>query len=205
MDMCQKSKFLKKIYKHRDEKKKLRRSCDHWFSTETNPPAKESQTYMAVIVGVLVAVSFLLAAAIFFMMMRRRQRKSLSGSPLPDKSGWASQVGVGQPSPRLLDGPVGDHHEDHLLQHHRGKIYNKNNSTLSYGNHGGDLSRSDAASQYLLPHSPASAHLTRTEYQEPYHALRFSPYYSYSTLLLAGTEGPLKKANTSAGNQKTTE
>lgn len=154
---------------------------------------------MAVIVGVLVAVSFLLAAAIFFMMMRRRQRKSLSGSPLPDKAGWASQVG-GQPSPRLLDGQVSDHHEDHLLQHHRGKIYNKNTSTLTYGNNVADLSRSDAASQYLLPHSPASAHLTRTEYQEPYHALRFSPYYSYSTLLLAGTEGPLgKKVNTSAG------
>jgi hypothetical protein len=57
----------------------------------------------------------------------------------------------------------------------------------------------------LLPHSPASAHLTRTEYQEPYHALRFSPYYSYSTLLLAGTEGPMKKTNTSAGNDKKTK
>jgi hypothetical protein len=158
---------------------------------------------MAIIVGVLVAVSFLLAAAIFFMMMRRRQRKSLSGSPLPDKANWASQVGS-QPSPRLLDGSVGEHHEDQLLQHHRGKIYNKNNS-LPYGNIGADLSRSDAASQYLLPHSPASAHLTRTEYQEPYHALRFSPYYSYSTLLLAGTEGPMKKTNTSAGNDKKTK
>jgi hypothetical protein len=82
---------------------------------------------MAIIVGVLVAVSFLLAAAIIFMMMRRRQRKSLSGSPLPDKANWASQVGS-QPSPRLLDGSVGEHHEDQLLQHHRGKIYNKNNS-----------------------------------------------------------------------------
>jgi hypothetical protein len=103
-----------------------------------------------------------------------------------------------------LDGSVGEHHEDQLLQHHRGKIYNKNNS-LPYGNIGADLSRSDAASQYLLPHSPASAHLTRTEYQEPYHALRFSPYYSYSTLLLAGTEGPMKKTNTSAGNDKKTK
>ena len=172
-----------------------------FFFLESSPPARESQTYMAVIVGVLVAVSFLLAAAIFFMIMRRKQRKSLSGSPLPDKAGWASQVG-GQPSPRLLDGPVGDHHEDHLLQHHRAKIYNNSkNGTLPYGNNGTDLSRSDAASQYLLPHSPASAHLTRAEYQEPYHALRFSPYYSYSTLLLAGTDGPLKKQanNTSAG------
>nr|CAH0107509.1 unnamed protein product [Daphnia galeata] len=165
-------------------------------TNETSPPTRENQTYMAIIVGVLVAVSFLLAAAIIFMMMRRRQRKNLSGSPLPDKANWASQVGS-QPSPRLLDGSVGEHHEDQLLQHHRGKIYNKNNS-LPYGNIGADLSRSDAASQYLLPHSPASAHLTRTEYQEPYHALRFSPYYSYSTLLLAGTEGPMKKINTSA-------
>ncbi|EFX65895.1 hypothetical protein DAPPUDRAFT_303380 [Daphnia pulex] len=145
----------------------------------TSPPTRENQTYMAIIVGVLVAVSFLLAAAILFMMMRRRQRKSLSGSPLPDKANWASQVGS-QPSPRLLDGSVGEHHEDQLLQHHRGKIYNKNNS-LPYGNIGADF-----------------AHLTRTEYQEPYHALRFSPYYSYSTLLLAGTEGPMKKTNTSA-------
>lgn len=143
------------------------------------------QAYLAIVIGVLVAVSFLLAAAIFFMIFRHRQKKSLSGSPLPDKAGWQ----VAQPSPRLA-GP--DQHDDHLL-HHRAKIYSKN-GTLPC-----DISRSDAASQYLLPHSPLPHHATKAEYQEPYHALRFSPYYSYSTLLLAGTEGAHKRVNTSIG------
>ena len=43
----------------------------------------------------------------------------------------------------------------------------------------------------------------KTEYQEPYHALQFSPYYSYSTLLLAGSEGHPKSVNNpSAGKAK---
>ena len=43
--------------------------------------------------------------------------------------------------------------------------------------------------------------MVKTEYQEPYHALQFSPYYSYSTLLLAGSEGhPKSIRNPSAGN-----
>jgi hypothetical protein len=77
----------------------------------------------------------------------------------------------------LDESVLGEHYDDQLLQH-RGKIYNKKNS-LPVGNIGTDLSFSDAASQYLLPHSLASAHLTRIEYQERYHALRFSPYYNY--------------------------
>ena len=142
------------------------------------------------------------------MILRHRQRKSLSGSPLPDKAGW-----VAQPSPRLLGGQTTDldidgHHHPLVnpqQQHQRGKIYSKNSTLAGYGNVA-DLSRSSdaGASQYLLPHGSPSAlpqhmhmmmHNTKTEYQEPYHALRFSPYYSYSTLLLAGTEGQQKINN----------
>ena len=52
--------------------------------------SESQQAYLAIIIGVLVAVSVLLAAAIFFMIVRHRQRKSLGGSPLPDKSGWTT-------------------------------------------------------------------------------------------------------------------
>lgn len=191
--------------------------------TETSPP-RESQAYLAIIIGVLVAVSLLLAAAIFFMILRHRQRKSLSGSPLPDKAGW-----VAQPSPRLLGGQsavdhldVDHHHPMHgsvgsgqQQQNQRGggggKIYSKNSTLVGYGNVA-DLSRSSdaGASQYLLPHGSPSAiphghlvmHNTKTEYQEPYHALRFSPYYSYSTLLLAGTEGHQPTTTATTTNNK---
>ena len=81
-----------------------------------------------------------------------------TGNPLPNKANLASQM-WSQPIPRLLDESVlGERYDDQLLQH-RGKIYNKKNS-LPVGNIGTDLSFSDAASQYLLPHSLASAHLT---------------------------------------------
>ena len=61
--------------------------------TESKKAEREQQAaYLAIIIGVLVAVSVLLAAAIFFMMLRHRQRKSLGGSPLPDKSQWTTNA-----------------------------------------------------------------------------------------------------------------
>ena len=164
----------------------------------------------------LVAVSFLLAAAVFFMIVRHRQRKSL-GSPLPDKTGWTS---VSNASPKLM---ADDHRSSSASSGAGSKSYSKSGS-LAYGVVGGSVGggsssvdpRSDAA-QYLLV--PSSGHLLnghgggsvggsvgggrnviKTEYQEPYHALQFSPYYSYSTLLLAGSEAAKRSvANPSAG------
>lgn len=192
--------------------------------------------YLAVIIGVLVAVSGLLAAAIFFMVLRhRRQRQrtkkmnnnlSSSGSPLPDKVDWAVNGGH-QPSPRLL--PLADPHDGHdvLLPHHphqgRTKIFAKTPAghgtlltmpgSIYGGSSGGGSQRmaaaDAAASQYLLPqqHSAGNSssssayvgavdirrHPPGAEYQEPYHALRFSPYYSCSTLLLAGSSDGHKR------------
>ncbi|KAK2719726.1 hypothetical protein QYM36_005266 [Artemia franciscana] len=48
----------------------------------------ESQTYLAVIIGVLVALSLIMGASIFFIIFRNRAGKSFSGSPLPSKNGW---------------------------------------------------------------------------------------------------------------------
>lgn len=185
---------------------------------------------MAVIIGVLVAVSFLLAAAIFFLVLRHRHQRQRSknnnlssGSPLPDKADWAINGAHQQPSPHLLIGSgradqlVND--DNVLLPHHpRSKIYSgKGNGTLltipsTYGgsqhNNLRMTAADAAASQYLLPqhnnsssasssayavdglpplrHQGSIMNKSGAEYQEPYHALRFSPYYSYSTLLLAG-------------------
>ena len=157
--------------------------------------AQESQAYLAVIIGVLVAVSLLLAAAIFFMILRHRQRKSL-GSPLPDKAGWANVTPV-NPSPRLTD-PL--HHRAHNGASNGSRTLYSKSGTLPYCDPRTDV----AASQFLLPQQQQHLqHVIKTEYQEPYHALQFSPYYSYSTLLLAGTGAAInehaKKANLSQG------
>ena len=48
----------------------------------------DSQTYLAVIVGILMALSLIMAAAIFFITFRNRTGKSLNGSALPSKAGW---------------------------------------------------------------------------------------------------------------------
>ena len=65
----------------------------HELTTESKKAEREQQAaYLAIIIGVLVAVSVLLAAAIFFMILRHRQRKSLGGSPLPDKSQWTTNA-----------------------------------------------------------------------------------------------------------------
>lgn len=174
----------------------------------------ESRAYLAVVIGVLVAVSVLLAAVIFFMVMRHRQRKSV-GSPLPDKTGWAN-VGAVSASPRLGDAL----HREHLgeLTGVGGgvgggsggagsrNLYSKNGTLLPYCD---PRCAGDAATQFLLPppqQSQCLQHVIKTEYQEPYHALQFSPYYSYSTLLLAGSnaisDGHIKTQSQgpSAGN-----
>jgi len=154
--------------------------------------SESQQAYLAIIIGVLVAVSVLLAAAIFFMIVRHRQRKSLGGSPLPDKSGWTT--GAKLQTTSLLDHEHQHQQpQQHQQQHQQHQLLHSSPKSKMYSpsTYGGSVA---AAADAV-----ATAHLlnnvVKTEYQEPYHALQFSPYYSYSTLLLAGSEGHPKSVN----------
>ncbi|VVC28570.1 Hypothetical protein CINCED_3A015179 [Cinara cedri] len=134
------------------------------------PAAKdEDQTYMAIIIGVLMAVIILLAVAIFLIVSRHRQRKCFA-SPLVGKSALAPGNGCPGLSSGSSCGTGGSYKEagtgSSASQHH--------------GNGGG--------------HQVANLHdmdrliqLDAEPYQEPYHA-HHAPFYSYSTVVVGGRD-----------------
>lgn len=120
-------------------------------------PQQEDQTYMAVIIGVLMSVIILLAFAILLIVTKHRQRKCFA-SPLTTKSVLA------------------ENHQ-HL------------SAESSCGTYSGkDGTSSSSGMTHPLPKGTPSHLMNRLikidDYQEPYQALRYAPYYSYSSVVM---------------------
>lgn len=124
---------------------------------------QEDQTYMAVIIGVLMAVIILLAVAIFLIVSRHRQRKCFA-SPLAAKS--------------ALPGTTG---HQHLSSDSSCGTAEKCGTT--YSGQGG-----------IVPGDTTLLMGVKIDdYQEPYQALKYAPYYSYSTVVMEMRDSLNKK------------
>lgn len=133
------------------------------------PTAKdEDQTYMAIIIGVLMAVIILLAVAIFLIVSRHRRRKCFA-SPLVGKSALATGNGCPGMSSGSSCGTGGSYKEagtGSSVSHHGGTGHGHPAGTVNAHLH--DMDR-------LIQ-------LDAEPYQEPYHA--HTPFYSYSTVVV---------------------
>lgn len=143
-----------------------------FYTFSAVPTAKdEDQTYMAVIIGVLMAVIILLAVAIFLIVSRHRQRKCFA-SPLVGKSALAPGNGCPGMSSGSSCGTGGSYKEagtgSSVSQHH--------------GNGGGH-----PAGLANLHDMDRLIQLDAEPYQEPYHA-HHTPFYSYSTVVVGGRD-----------------
>ncbi|KAK6628856.1 hypothetical protein RUM43_002672 [Polyplax serrata] len=138
---------------------------------------QEESTYMAVLIGVLMAVIVLMAVAIFLIVSRHRQRKCFA-SPLGNKSAL----------------PGNRTHQHVSLESNCGTM-EKAGSVNSYGekvlddnyNQSGRCVGTIASTTMstLPPHSVEHNMLLKLDdYQEPYQALKFAPYYSYSSVVM---------------------
>ncbi|XP_058790715.1 epithelial discoidin domain-containing receptor 1-like isoform X2 [Phymastichus coffea] len=126
------------------------------------PPVSQAKhddpTYMAVVIGVLTAVILLLAVAIFLIVTRHRQRKC-----------FASPVNGKTPS-------------------HLGSTcatVEKGAALMAYTLE--DDERYAGGSLPTLPRDLGNRLLDIVkldDYQEPYQALKYAPYYSYSTVVM---------------------
>ena len=120
---------------------------------------------MAVIMGVLIAVILLLAAVIFVIVSRHRKRKCFA-SPLNSKSALPTSHAALSASEKAVS----------------------SSGTLS-GAYGVREVGVDAYGHHGAPPPPGGDmdHLLEgklDDYQEPYQALKYAPYYSYSTVVM---------------------
>lgn len=126
---------------------------------------------MAIIIGILMAVIILLAFAILLIITRHRQRKCFA-SPLTTKSALA------------------ENHQ-HL------------SAESSCGTYSGKDGTSSSSGLTHPLQKGASSHIVNRlikidDYQEPYQALRYAPYYSYSSVVMEMRD-TLNKANAGGG------
>ncbi|XP_035721967.1 discoidin domain-containing receptor 2-like isoform X3 [Vespa mandarinia] len=118
----------------------------------------DDPTYMAIVIGVLMAVILLLAVAIFLIVSRHRQRKCFA-SPMTGKapSHLGSTCATVEKGAALMAYTLEDDE-----RYAGGSL-----PTLprDLGNRLLDIAKLD-------------------DYQEPYQALKYAPYYSYSTVVM---------------------
>ncbi|XP_046466672.1 discoidin domain-containing receptor 2 isoform X1 [Neodiprion pinetum] len=123
----------------------------------------DDPTYMAVVIGVLTAVILLLAVAIFLIVSRHRQRKCFA-SPMTGKapSHLGSTCATVEKGAALMAYTLEDD-ESYVGRRYAGGSL----PTLprDLGNRLLDIVKLD-------------------DYQEPYRALKYAPYYSYSTVVM---------------------
>ncbi|KAK2586853.1 hypothetical protein KPH14_009791 [Odynerus spinipes] len=118
----------------------------------------DDPTYMAIVIGVLMAVILLLAVAIFLIVSRHRQRKCFA-SPMTGKA------------PSHLGSTCATVEKGAALMAY----------TLE------DDERYPGGSLPTLPRDLGNRLLDIAkldDYQEPYQALKYAPYYSYSTVVM---------------------
>lgn len=155
---------------------------------------EEDHTYMAVIIGVLMAVILLLAVAIYLIVSRHRQRKCFA-SPLASKPALPGSnnhqhlppgSGCGTAEKGTTMGSYSIKEVDD----------NYNQSTRCGGGVLPGVGTMASTTMSTLP-PPPGADKTSTmllmdhvidikldDYQEPYQALKYAPYYSYSTVVM---------------------
>ncbi|KAG5315423.1 DDR2 protein, partial [Pseudoatta argentina] len=116
----------------------------------------DDPTYMAIVIGVLTAVILSLAVAIFLIVSRHRQRKCFA-SPMTGKapSHLGSTCATVEKGAALMAYTLEDDE-----RYAGGSL-----PTLPLGNRLLDIVKLD-------------------DYQEPYQALKYAPYYSYSTVVM---------------------
>lgn len=112
---------------------------------------------MAIIIGILMAVIILLAFAIVLIVVRHRQRKCFA-SPLTTKSVLA------------------ENHQHLSAESSCGTYSGKDGTSSSSG-----LTHSV---QKGTPSHLVNRLIKIDDYQEPYQALRYAPYYSYSSVIM---------------------
>lgn len=128
----------------------------------------EDPIFMAIVIGILMAIIFLLAVSIFIIINRHRQRKCFA-SPLTAKS-------------RL------DENQSTCTTNEKGVV-----PSVAYGitnvedvPHGKVSAMLNLSGRSTLVSSclDNNADLRLDEYQEPYQALKYAPYYSYSAVVM---------------------
>lgn len=125
---------------------------------------------MAIAIGVLMAIIILLAVAISFIVIRHKQRKCFA-SPLASKATIPGGTGAGQ---HLHDKTY--HMNDMDEYHHESSRCgnsSSNMSTLPVPL----IKKVKNQTDYLMDEK-------LDDYQEPYQALRYAPYYSYSSVVM---------------------
>ncbi|XP_050524252.1 discoidin domain-containing receptor tyrosine kinase B-like [Daktulosphaira vitifoliae] len=125
----------------------------------------EDQTYMAIIIGVLMAVIILLAVAIFLIVSRHRQRKCFA-SPLVGKS----SLTTGHGCPGMSSGSSCG----------TGGSYKEAGTGSSISHHG--ISHPANSINGHLHDMDRLIQLDTEPYQEPFHG--HTPFYSYSTVVV---------------------
>lgn len=130
----------------------------HRGDTPISTAHHEDPMYMAVIIGVLTAVIILLAVAIFLIINRHRHRKCFT-SPLTSKSAISSQQTT----------------QNSCVEKTRPD--SENYSRCGASSNVSTLPVTKTTHDYLLD-------VKSDDYQEPYQALKYAPYFSYSTVVL---------------------
>lgn len=120
---------------------------------------QEDETYMAVLIGALMAVIILLAVAIFLIVSRHRQSKNFA-SPLTAKSALPSTLT------------------------HQHQTLSSDSSCGTTEKCGTTYSTQGGIDTALLMDTKLE------DYQEPYQALKYAPYYSYSTVVMDTVNKP---------------
>nr|CAD7570731.1 unnamed protein product [Timema californicum] len=157
-------------------------------TTQAEQPAREEDhTHMAVIIGILMAVIILLAGAIFLIVSRHRKRKCFA-SPLASKQALpgtnnhqhlppGSGCGTAEKG-ATMGSYIAKEVDDNYNQSRGipGTMASTTMTTLPPPPPPGDKS-----AMLLMDHG---VDIKLDDYQEPYQALKYAPYYSYSTVIM---------------------
>ncbi|KAJ8876748.1 hypothetical protein PR048_021195 [Dryococelus australis] len=163
---------------------------------EVSTAREEDHTYMAVIIGVLMAVILLLAVAIYLIVSRHRQRKCFA-SPLASKPALpGSAANNHQHLPP--ESSCGTAEKGATLGSYCAKELVDDNYNQSPGGRQPPPPQADAAASSVL-----LMDVKLDDYQEPYQALKYAPYYSYSTVVMEMRDMLNKCAATQSGTALT--
>ncbi|XP_046997126.1 discoidin domain-containing receptor tyrosine kinase B-like [Schistocerca americana] len=155
------------------------RKKQHVGGRPVSTATEEEHTYLAVIIGVLMALVLLLAAAISLIVSRHRQRKCFA-SPLAAKVALAPTLAGAAPATGTSSAASA-----------AGTA--KSGASFAAKEVGGAAAGAGAAPAGCGRSWEGTLDplLVASDYQEPYHALKYAPYYSYSSVLVdvGGTFG----------------
>ncbi|XP_077301653.1 discoidin domain-containing receptor 2-like [Arctopsyche grandis] len=144
--------------------------------TPISTAKREDANFMAVAIGVLMAIIILLAIAIFFIVIRHRHRKCFA-SPLASKAAMP-----GATSQHIPLGSTCGISEKNTAMYHINDVDDYNQDSRCGGN-SSNMSTlpvpliKKVKNDYMMDDK-------MDDYQEPYQVLRYAPYYSYSSVVM---------------------